>query len=379
MNYGVILLAIALIFAIIGKQTRVKNSFLIISTTLFLGFSYNMGGDWRSYKVFYEESIPKLSVSSLMNVSFEKGYILLNYTFNKLYFNYEFFQGIILISCIYTILKLLEKKAKNFYVAFVYIFIQLLFPYSTEPILRQFISVTLIILSFKYIEEKKFFKYLFLIFLAFNFHKSSIIGIFFYFFNYLNFRSKKKIILSVILVILISFNTKFILESVINIIPFLRKYSVYLSDEKYSTSLLGSLYLIIIICIYLGIIIYTQYEKRYKIYLNLAIVGILFGIYATHFFILIRLNSYFSFPIAIAISNIDRIKFDLKLKKICIFLVIFIQIFIKYYTTSQNVENRKRYYYYQNYLIEILRGKQTRSYYLRENFIKDLSKATVYD
>ena len=383
MNYGVILLIIALIFAIIGKENRVKNSFLIISTTLFLGFSYNMGGDWRAYKIFYEEAIPKLSINNLSEIRFEKGYIILNYLFNELGINYEIFQGIVLMFCIFITLKLVEKKSKNFYIAFVYIFIYFLFSYSAEPILRQFIAITLIIIGFKYIEERKILKYLIWVFLAFQFHKSAIIGILFYLSNYLNFKSMKRILICIILAFILSFNINNILDLIIKLIPFLKIYSGYLKNEIYSSivqrSLIGNLYLIITVCIYFAIIMYTKYEKKYKIYLNLAILGIIFEIFANRFFILVRFNSYFVFPIAIVISNIDRLKFNLKIKKFCIFFILFFQIFTKYYTTLRNENSKKRYYYYQNYLIEVFKGKNTKSYYLRENFIRNLNKDTIYD
>lgn len=383
MNYGVILLIIALIFAIIGKQNRTKNSFLIISTILFLGFSYNMGGDWRAYKLFYEKITPKLSISNPLNTKFEEGYIILNYIFNKLGINYELFQAIVLILCIFIILKLVEKKSKNFYIAFVYIFIQFLFSYSAEPILRQFIATTLIIIGFKYIEERKILKYLIWVFLAFQFHKSAIIGIIFYLSNYLNFKSKKKILICIILAFIISLNIDSILNLLIRLIPFLHTYSGYLRNEIYSSiaqrSLMGNLYLIITVCIYFAIIIYTKYEKEYRVYLNLAILGIIFGIFANRFFILVRFNSYFVFPIAITISNIDRLNFNLKIKKLCIFFILFIQIFTKYYTILRDENSKKRYYYYQNYLIEVFKGKNTKSYYLRESFMRNLDKDTIYD
>ena len=383
MNYGVILLIIALIFAIIGKENRVKNSFLIISTTLFLGFSYNMGGDWRAYKIFYEEAIPKLSINNLSEIRFEKGYIILNYLFNELGINYEIFQGIVLMFCIFITLKLVEKKSKNFYIAFVYIFIYFLFSYSAEPILRQFIAITLIIIGFKYIEERKILKYLIWVFLAFQFHKSAIIGILFYLSNYLNFKSMKRILIFIILAFILSFNINNILDLIIKLIPFLKIYSGYLKNEIYSSivqrSLIGNLYLIITVCIYFAIIMYTKYEKKYKIYLNLAILGIIFEIFANRFFILVRFNSYFVFPIAIVISNIDRLKFNLKIKKFFILFILFFQIFTKYYTTLRNENSKKRYYYYQNYLIEVFKGKNTKSYYLRENFIRNLNKDTIYD
>lgn len=383
MNYGVILLIIALIFAIIGKENRVKNSFLIISTTLFLGFSYNMGGDWRAYKIFYEEVIPKLSINNLSEIRFEKGYIILNYLFNELGINYEIFQGIVLMFCIFITLKLVEKKSKNFYIAFVYIFIYFLFSYSAEPILRQFIAITLIIIGLKYIEERKILKYLIWVFLAFQFHKSAIIGILFYLSNYLNFKSMKRILICITLAFILSFNINNILDLIIKLIPFLKIYSGYLKNEIYSSivqrSLIGNLYLIITVCIYFAIIMYTKYEKKYRIYLNLAILGIIFEIFANRFFILVRFNSYFVFPIAIVISNIDRLKFNLKIKKFCIFFILFFQIFTKYYTTLRNENSKKRYYYYQNYLIEVFKGKNTKSYYLRESFIRNLNKDTIYD
>ena len=348
MNYGVILLILSLIFATIGKQTKLRNNFLIILSVFFLGFSYNMGGDWKVYKKFYE------NISE--SFYFEKGYIFINKIFYKLGIEYEIFQIIILIFCLSIVLKLLEKKSQNIYVAFVYIFINLLFPYSVEPILRQFIAVTIIIFSLKYIEEKKILKYLICVYIAILFHKSAIIAIFFYFINSLKFRYKKRVFLFLIIGYLLSLEIKNILEVILNNFSILKEYKSYLFNKKYNIvekrSLLGNLYLIVTTISYLIIIFCSKLDRNKNIYFKLGIIGIIFNIFSNSFLILVRFNSYFIFPIAVAISSIDSLNINKKIKKIFLACLLIIQIFTTYYTKTNNKEIKEKYFYYHNYLID---------------------------
>lgn len=368
MNYGMNLLFLALIFSIIGKQTKIKNKILIIFTTIFFGFNYGMGGDWRSYKRLYEEIIPYISLKNLGDSGYEKGYVILNYIFNKLRISYEGYQIIVLLLCIFIILNLLEKKANNFYVAYVYVFNEILLIYSTEPVLRQLIALTIIIISLNYIEKGQVLTYLILVFLAFQFHESALIGVFFLIFKYYNINSIKKILFIFILMFIISHNIEYILKIVLEKSFLFKKYSVYLTNGEYlkhvKRSLLGNMYLLTSILIYFLIILFTKFQRKYLIYLNLAIVGIIFGIFQNHFPILSRFSSYFVVPIAIVISNINNLKIDLKLKKIFIFIFLFIQIFTKIHGILKTEIGKRKYYYYKNYLIESLKSKE-REYKLK--------------
>ena len=103
---------------------------------------------------------------------------------------------------------------------------------------------------------------------------------------------------------------------------------------------------------YLIIIFCSKLDRNKNIYFKLGIIGIIFNIFSNSFLILVRFNSYFIFPIAVAISSIDSLNINKKIKKIFLACLLIIQIFTTYYTKTNNKEIKEKYFYYHNYLID---------------------------
>lgn len=95
--------------------------------------------------------------------------------------NYESFMGLLLSFSIISILKIGVKKASNSYIFVFVIIVKYMLIASLEPTIRQFLAISIIVLSYKYIEEKKMIKYLLCILIAMQFHSSAIIGVIIYF------------------------------------------------------------------------------------------------------------------------------------------------------------------------------------------------------
>ena len=110
-----------------------------------------MGTDWLSYQNYYENIFPNTSLENLLmkNARIERGYILLNVVFYNLGFNYEIFSGIVLSFCTYMILKYIQEKSQNKYIAFYIFFIYAFYAALLEPLMRQVIALTFFIISLK--------------------------------------------------------------------------------------------------------------------------------------------------------------------------------------------------------------------------------------
>ena len=126
-----------------------------------------MGTDWVNYQYFYDCKVPYIGLRNLYDNSFmfssEKAFMLLNVLFYNLGFSYELFVGIIISFSIFFILKFIEERTDNFYFSFFLSIVIFLLGYSLEPVLRQLIALTLIVIGFKYIGKRCFFKYLLII------------------------------------------------------------------------------------------------------------------------------------------------------------------------------------------------------------------------
>ncbi len=374
------------------KNKKEKRGYFIIFMIIFvLAFNYQMGSDWLNYQDFYDNFIPKIGLQDLYNgkeIPFlsEKGYILLNIFFYKLGFSYEMFSGIVLTICIFIILKFVKKKSDNYFVAYYILIANILFGFSMEPIMRQFLATSIVVLAFDYIEKKKFIKYSLLIILAAQFHNSAYLCIFFYFLDRFTIKRRKVlylIIFSYLAVLMIPIISEKLLS-----ISALSKYMYYINHPLYGfrkISFSRSVLKLLISLVYLYINFYSyQFSKKREKYLqNLSIIYCLFFI-LDGLPILQRLLPYFSVGFAISISSIGELKTfskkEIKLNHrrigyINIIIIFMFNIFIFYKTYFTRELSIYRYYNYKNYFIEGLKGNlysdfETKSYQYKIDIMK---------
>tara|TARA_X000000950_G_C13914404_1_gene660290 strand:- start:203 stop:1279 length:1077 start_codon:yes stop_codon:yes gene_type:complete len=151
------------------------NLFVIIYLCLFMGFKFHVGGDWGTYKNYFNEiTTYNLNYKDLNN---DIGYYILNLYIYKLGFDFKILN---LISSVIPLLGLhfLAKKFPSYW-----LFLLILTPYFLFIILmgytRQSIAIGLffIALSFLFggISKRNICFYLLFIIVAFFFHKSSFI------------------------------------------------------------------------------------------------------------------------------------------------------------------------------------------------------------
>ena len=374
------------------KNKKEKRGYFIIFMIIFvLAFNYQMGSDWLNYQDFYDNFIPKIGFQDLYNgreIPFlsEKGYILLNIFFYKLGFSYEMFSGIVLTICIFIILRFVKRKSDNYFVAYYILIVNILFGFSMEPIMRQFLATSIVVLAFNYIEKKKFIKYFLLIMLAAQFHNSAYICIFFYFLDKFTIKRRK-----VLYLVLVSYLIVLIIPSIsekLMSISILSKYMYYINHPLYGfrkISFSRSILKLLISLVYLYINFYSyQFSKKKERYLqNLSIIYCLFFV-LDGLPILQRLLSYFSVGFAISISSIGELKTlskkEIKLNHrkvgyINIIILFVFNIFIFYKTYFVRELSIYRYYNYKNYFIEGIKGNlysdfETKSYQYKIDTLK---------
>ncbi|PHS33946.1 MAG: hypothetical protein COA92_02575 [Sulfurovum sp.] len=373
--------------AILFELLLVKKTdlFLYLIIILILCFSYQNGADWRYYQDFYENIAPNLTYTNFFNddTYFERGYALLNFIFYN-FLNYEIFMGLVSGICAYVIIKNLISHSHNSYIAISLYLSAFFLTALLEPTIRQVIAMTIIIHGLKYIEKNKFVSFLLIIIFAAQFHQSAYIFIILYFVNKINLNFTKTIILFVFMTVFIS-NIEIILFYMSDFLPILKKYLVYFQSERimnYERSFIVSIYFVVQSIIYLIIIFYAYDKYEYKkLYVkNLAIISVILQYLSDIFPILVRINSYLSFFLFVALSYIGYLSFTMKNKHIIpsqglrIFLISFLiitNVLVWKISLNSSDLNTYKFFQYKNYFIEMLKGDLHENGYEKINNFND--------
>lgn len=353
------------------KKYKKINVFILGAIVFILAFNYQMGIDWTNYQRIYDiRIIPYNFKDLLFDNPFreERGYILLNLFGRKLGLNYEIFMGILLSFGIICILKIGEKRANNIYIFMYVIILKYMLIASLEPTIRQFLAVSIIALGYKYIEEKKIIKYLLHIILAIQFHSSAILGVILYFLDKINITLKKTIFLIILFPIFLEI-IPISLEIISNFIPSISRFSGYFTSLRYgmsnSRSLLGNIYSLGIMILYLYSIFFSDAKKQKNYIKNMSIIYIIISYFQNQLPILYRVQEYFVIGFAISMSFIGSTTiFNYKIiynkKGIGVIFVFLLYLVM----TKEIVSNiygselsKKRYGEYKNYFIELLLGR----------------------
>lgn len=295
---------------------------------------YNLGSDYATYESMFQESI-KLFYLSLdyfiyNNNSIEWGYLLFESvvkTFTDSFFIFIVIYNIIIFYFIWKSINYINKF-KNIQIFIILCFI---FPLYIIEAHRQAMAMVIFFYNIKNIIEKKFFSYVFWVFISFIFHKVSIILLPVYFFANKEY-AKKSIFFIYILTVVIS-----IFDLTGKIILYLDYYFGYISLVKRvyvyyflknSPSVSDISYLIRIFLLCLFFLFYRKVDYRIVnlvifyilIFFLFSSIGVLSGRISAMF--LVSYIYYFTY----LLSNIRY-----NLNKVLIFLFILLYGSIIYY------------------------------------------------
>lgn len=214
MNYYFLLLLFLIILTIcwgkiVGfdnlKQNKKYLVIIFLILTLFLTLkSKSVGVDAKSYqKIFYD--ISKLSFLDVYNYDrYEIGYKYFCKIISMIWNNYQFFLCIVSIIEMVGFYYFIKNYSKN-YIFSLFIFVTFDTYIFTFGILRQAISLSLLLLSIKFLKENKFIKYAALVIFSSLFHKTALIFILLYPLKYIKLNKKTMIAFSIAVLLLFFF------------------------------------------------------------------------------------------------------------------------------------------------------------------------------
>lgn len=151
----------------------------LLPLILMSGLRNNIGLDYPSYVVAFKNLLAGRSMDD-----FEFGYVLINKIIALFGGNIATLFIVISIITLIPLIKVAkDNKIKIYYLVFCYVCLGFYcFSFNT---VRQFIAISICLVSYNSIIEKKLIKYIFFVFLSMMFHLSAIIMLPFYFiFNY---------------------------------------------------------------------------------------------------------------------------------------------------------------------------------------------------
>ncbi|WP_350020182.1 EpsG family protein [Priestia flexa] len=263
------------------------------------------------------------SISQSLNLYFEKGYIIYNYIISRFFSSA---QVLLIVSSFITILligRFIYKNSKNVYLS-IYLFITLMYYYSSMNILRQYIAVSIIVFGYEYVKERKFIRYLFSIIVASFFHTTAVMAIFIYFLYTLKF-SFKRVLLFLVYTLVIYFMFVPFFNFIIDLFP---RYTAYESrlDSNNLASYISTIVYILILLLGLTFKYYdvdkkegksnslsksierTELEKKKNnsksVLTYIILITVLLTFLSTKLNILARANVYFSIFSIIYIPNV---------------------------------------------------------------------------
>lgn len=303
MNYYLLLLILIIFtYIFIEKVLNIKNRenvFLIVAfieMLLFLGLrDITIGTDLKNY-IPYFNIIKQAKWNNLFILKLEKGYILLNKIIS-IFGNENFFLFVVAIITLSGVYFSIKRFSKNYFFS-VFIFITFQFYIFQFSGLRQAIAFSIVLMSLKYIQERKLFKFIITIIIASTFHKTAIIFIPAYWIT------KNKITIKSIAIFLVTFILLYIVKG--QILMLITKY-IY---STYDVSKTAGGYIMLVLLF--GIFIFftlirnknAEFDKNNDIWFNMLMIAILIQSLASVQGNIARLTMYYSYSLLFLIPNV---------------------------------------------------------------------------
>lgn len=337
MIYYIILFLIIAISSLINmfvnkKKLRCLYILCIIYLIIFSGFRDGIGGyDLNNYSYFFHQIKPINEIGTLTELTsyrFEILYTLLNSSIKFFTENYRvvfLICSIISISCIS---KFNYKYSPYPFFSMLY-FLYKLFIYGNLVAVRQSVAIGLFLISIKYIEENKFYKYLIINIIGSCFHSSALILIPFFFIRKIDFKKVNliKLISFTLLMMVISspllkifaYISRYILPMNISNKIYSYTYSVYFTNA----SLLN-----IVEAVGIVALLYIFYkEDRNNIIIKGSYINFMLVVAFIFFSFMARVNLYFGYFYMISVAYIIKGIKNKNLKLLIYMMLLFIFLF----------------------------------------------------
>lgn len=270
------------------KDKVVDFVFLIIIIFYFVllaGLRDNTGWDFDNYALIFTE---RSSFEYLLTFGMEPGFILLNILISSIDNDYAY------MFLVFSILSV-SIKVSSFYKWSPYFILSFLYYYSlfflTKDMgqIRQALAVSILMLSYPFLINKRFAPFFLIVITACSIHISSILFLFSYFFVNIDIKRKTYILLLLVSVIIAFLNVNLLLSSILeqlDSIPLARRALYYFANEKETGRIgltLGVLWKVFIF----SAVMYKWNSLNEKV----AHFRAFFNVYFVGFFVFLCLNS----------------------------------------------------------------------------------------
>jgi hypothetical protein len=164
------------IYGMQKKYVKLILFFLISIIIFFIGLRYRTGADFNGYLIIFDDPLKEYTAV----IPKEPGYVILNRIFKYIFGNYYILQCSITFFVCFSVYKFIVRYSKYPLVS-LFLFIIFFFDDILMAQMRQSIALGIVLLSTKYIFNRKIIPFLFMVVLACMFHISAICAIPLYF------------------------------------------------------------------------------------------------------------------------------------------------------------------------------------------------------
>lgn len=288
----------ALLFRYVARSDKKQRLFLcfIVGLQLFVTAAFrdeSVGGDLENYIPAYEH-IAQLPWEGLSFVPFETGYVFLNKILSLI--TPEVRLLLILISG-FIVFGYVRSIYRNSTIPWLSLFLFIAMGFFTESLsmLRQAIAMVIVLSGLKYVEERHFGKYLWIVILAMTFHLTAVVSVVLYPF----FRLKLNLRNFVLLMTGCSLFVLTIGRSILNyfISGF---YSLYSSKVESGS---GFSMLLLLLAIAVGGMLQDSSNRSPKVYTSMIALACCMQLFALQFALFARIVMYFSMALVIYVPD----------------------------------------------------------------------------
>jgi len=280
----------------------------IIFTILMASRDFNTGSDTKMYiRTFLTFSQTKWN-STIWGGYFEPLYVILNILLSYISNTPRIIIVFTSIFISYSFYKFIKENSEN-YLLSVMIFIGLLFFYTSMNTIRQYMAISVILLGFKFVKNKKIIPYLITILIAYLFHSSALVGLLIY-----PIYNTKYTHLRVIIIFAIAIVANVFVSDIINYIYNLLGRINYYDSRVGQENIANMIYMIIYFIMFLFSLFEIKKNKedysKKSFYLYVFVMSSAFSLIAMNMNVLARVTTYFNVFSIICLPNIieDNIK-----------------------------------------------------------------------
>ena len=276
---------------------KIVYLYLFAFFTVLAGCRYKTGYDWNAYMAFFEKIGEKTSFSRM-----EVGYATLNWVFKNVFNSYALMQFVICLCCTVFLFSFL-KKYSPFPAVSLFVYASNMFFSYNLGLTRQFIAISILLLFADAILEGKYLKSFLCIFVAFLFHKSSVIAVLLFFCDRIRLPKPAAVGAALATAALYLFGNQLIWQIMNSLfsLPFLPsaigKYAHYMTNVLFSrqqefNSGLGYMLRTFLVLI---VFLFKKNDSRCTNFvLNAVLVGLFIQAFGRNIEIITRLASYFT-------------------------------------------------------------------------------------